>query len=242
VKKKPKLYFNWSSGKDATLALYHLQKEEKYTIDRLLTTMNRRYNRVSMHGLRRALLEQQIASLDIPITTIELPEEPTIEEYNTLMEASVQKLRSEGYMNCGFGDIFLEDLRTFREDKLKPQGVTCHFPLWKRNTKEIISEFIDLGFKAIVICINASLLDESFVGRNVDKDFIRDLPENVDPCGENGEFHTFCYDGPIFKNPIDFVIGEQVYREYEIEKGNKQQGDKNTIGFWFCDLLPIKNR
>lgn len=237
---KPKTYFNWSSGKDASLAFYHLQKEGKYSVDRLLTSMNAHYDRVSMHGLRRELLEQQIKSVGLPVTTIELPEEPTMEDYNQIMSCSVMKLKSEGYSDCGFGDIFLEDLRAFREQKLKPYGITCHFPLWKRDTKKIISEFMKLGFKAIVICIKSDLLDESFVGREIDANFIKDIPPNVDPCGENGEFHTFCYDGPIFAKPVKFNIGEKVYREYKAPKRENQLKDNGTIGFWFCDLIPIE--
>ena len=240
MSEKLKTYFNWSSGKDASLALYHLQKEGTYQVDRLLTSINTHHNRVSMHGLRRELLEQQIKSVGLPVTTIELPEEPSMEDYNAIMNRSVQHLKSVGYSNCGFGDIFLEDLRAYRENQLKPFGITCHFPLWKKDTREILSEFIELGFKAIVICIKSELLDVSFVGREIDDRFINDLPANVDPCGENGEFHTFCYDGPIFSHPIQFVVGEKVFREYKAPKQENQLEEDSTMGFWFCDLLPIE--
>ncbi len=236
---KLKTYFNWSSGKDASLALYHLQKDGKYQIDRLLTSINAHHNRVSMHGLRRELLEQQIKSIGIPVTTVELPEEPTMEEYNKIMNGTVKQLKSEGYSNCGFGDIFLEDLRTYREDQLKSLDIACHFPLWKRDSKKIISEFIKLGFKAIVICIKSELLDASFVGREVNESFINDLPPNVDPCGENGEFHTFCFDGPIFTNPIKFEIGEKVFKEYKMPNQKNMVENSKSMGFWFIDLLSI---
>lgn len=237
---KLKTYFNWSSGKDASLAFYHMQKEGIYSIEKLLTSINAHHDRVSMHGLRRELLEQQIKSIGIPVTTIELPEEPTMEDYNHIMSCTVQKLKSDGYSDCGFGDIFLEDLRVFREEKLKPFGINCHFPLWKRDTKTIITEFIKLGFKAIIICIKSDLLDKSFVGREIDDTFISDLPKNVDPCGENGEFHTFCYDGPIFEKPIKFNIGDKILKEYKVPKQDHPLANNSTIGFWFCDLLPIK--
>ena len=236
---KPKIYFNWSSGKDASLALYHLQKEGKYSVERLLTSMNSHHDRVSMHGLRRELLDQQIKSIGIPGTTIELPEEPTMEDYNQIMSDAVMQLKSDGFADCGFGDIFLEDLRAFREEKLKPYDITAHFPLWKRDTKEIISEFIELGFKAVVLCVKSDLLDESFVGREVDQSFINDLPSNVDPCGENGEFHTFCYDGPIFSEPVKFEIGENVYRSYTAPKNDDEKEGASDLGFWFCDLIPV---
>lgn len=242
MSQKLKTYFNWSSGKDASLAFYYLQKERKYHVDRLLTCINTHHDRVSMHGLRRELLEKQIESIGLPLTTIELPEEPTLEDYNRIMNRSIIALKSEGYTNCGFGDIFLEDLRIYREEQLKPHGIVCHFPLWKRDTKEIITEFIKLGFKAIVICVKSELLDASFAGREIDHKFVNDLPPNVDPCGENGEFHTFCYDGPIFTRPIKFDIGEKVFKEYKAPKSKRQQQDNGTLGFWFCDLIPIEKQ
>jgi len=237
--KKLKTYFNWSSGKDASLALYHLQKEGKYQVDRLLTSINTSYDRVSMHGLCRELLERQIGALGLPLRTIELPERPSTEVYQREMERVVKELKSQGYTHSGFGDIFLEDLRTYREAQLRPFNITCCFPLWKRDTTTLIKEFLDLGFKAIVVCIKSDLLDVSFVGREIDEGFIDDLPPNVDPCGENGEFHTFCFDGPIFGNPIEFVVGGKVYREYQAPRTEKTGESPGTMGFWFCDLLPI---
>lgn len=239
---KKKTYFNWSSGKDASLALYYLKKDNILHVDKLLTSINAYHNRVSMHGLRRELLEQQAQSIGLPLLTIELPKEPTMEEYNSLMSKTVKSLKSEGYSNCGFGDINLEDLRIYREERLKLHDIKCHFPLWKKDTKTIVSEFIKLGFKAIVVCIKSELLDKSFVGREIDEDFINALPSNVDPCGENGEFHTFCYDGPIYRTPIKFYIGEKVFREYKNPKKENKSQDSDTIGFWFCDLIPIETK
>ena len=236
MEKRLKTYFNWSSGKDAAMALYELQQDENYQIDLLLTSINAHHDRVSMHGLRRELLLKQIEAVGLPSTTIELPEEPSMETYNTLMQKTVQKLQSDGYTHSGFGDIFLEDLRTYREEQLKPYGISCSFPLWKKDTKALINEFVDLGFRAIVICIKSELLDKSFVGREIDQTFIDDLPDNVDPCGENGEFHTFCFDGPIFSHPVQFSVGEKIYREYTSPSGSKDK----SMGFWFCDLIPTK--
>ncbi len=232
-----KTYFNWSSGKDASLALYHMKQDKNYSVDKLLTSINAHHNRVSMHGLRRELLEAQVKSIGIEFITIELPESPSMDEYTTIMQNSVKTLKNEGFTNSGFGDIFLEDLRKFREEQLAPYDITCDFPLWKRDTKEVLKEFIKLGFKAVVICINANLLDESFAGRVIDEQFIADLPEGVDPCGENGEFHTFCFDGPIFKKPINFTLGKNVYREYS--KSEDDESDYETTGFWFRDLVPF---
>lgn len=238
--KKLKTYFNWSSGKDAALAFYYLQKNEKYEIDRLITSINTDYDRVSMHGLRRELLIQQAYEIGLPLTTIELPEEPTMEVYANEMKRIVTRLQLEGYSHCGFGDIFLEDLRAYREGQLKPFNIKCCFPLWQTDSKELITDFLNLGFKAIVICIKSELLDVSFVGREIDENFIGDLPSNVDPCGENGEFHTFCFDGPIFANPIKFVLGEKVYREYRNPGQSNESENPDSMGFWFCDLLPVE--
>jgi len=186
-----------------------------------------------MHGLRREMLIKQAKLLNIPFDTVELPAEPSMDEYTAKMEKAVTQLKNQGFTHSAFGDIFLEDLRQYRENQLKSLGVKCVFPLWKRDTKQLINEFISLGFKAIVICINADLLDKTFVGRVIDSAFINDLPDGVDPCGENGEFHTFCFDGPIFSETVNFFVGEKTYREYQ-----SSDGKNKNIGFWFCDLLP----
>lgn len=195
-----------------------------------------------MHGLRRELLERQVQEIGLPLTTIELPKEPSMEVYNTAMEHVIGKLHSEGYTHCGFGDIFLEDLRIYRETKLSPYDIECCFPLWKRDSKELITEFLDLGFRAIIIALNSEVLDVSFAGREIDENFLKDLPSNVDPCGENGEFHTFCFDGPIFTNPVEFTLGEKVYREYKRPKDQDTSTVGHSMGFWFSDLLPIEKR
>ncbi len=231
---KLKTIFNWSTGKDSALALYHLLKDERYDVTKLLTSVNAHYDRVSMHGLRRSLLEAQVAALNIPSVTLELPEQPDMETYETLMLQTLNPLIEEGCTHSAFGDIFLEDLKNYREEQLKKVGLNALFPIWKRDTKALIQEFVSLGFKAIVVCIKADLLDESFVGRELNEDFVRDLPPNVDPCGENGEFHTFCYDGPIFNSAIPFRVSEKTYREYKAPK----QDNASHQGFWFVDLLP----
>ena len=239
-----KTYFNWSSGKDAALALYYLLQDSNYHVEHLLTSVNSFHNRVSMHGLRRELLEQQIRSIGITGSTIELPEEPSMEEYETIMKTAVTDLHKKGFNYAAFGDIFLEDLRKYREEQLNKLNIRAVFPIWKRDTKELLREFLRLGFKAIVVCINAQLLEPSFAGRMIDENFIADLPKGVDACGENGEFHTFCFDGPIFERPVSFVLGEKIYREYKAPGDNSNAdnnlAEKNNMGFWFCDLLPVE--
>ena len=237
-------YFNWSSGKDSAFALFKILAEKEFKITKLVTTVNSDVDRVSMHGLREKLLDIQAESLGFELKKIPLSANVTMSEYSKILSEAAQQLVEEGNTHSIFGDIFLEDLKTYREKQLQKAGLTAVFPLWKRNTSELIKEFIDLGFKAITVCVNANHLDESFVGRVIDKQFIEDLPAGIDPCGENGEFHTFVYDGPIFKNPIDFRIGEKVARSYEpttSEDDNCFSDDQKPwdTKFWFCDLIPV---
>ncbi|WP_299386135.1 diphthine--ammonia ligase [uncultured Lacinutrix sp.] len=226
-----KTYFNWSTGKDSALALYHLLKDERFSVEKLVTSVNSHYNRVTMHGLPVSLLIKQAELLEIPLQTINLPEQPSMEDYETIMTQAISSLKTEGFTHSVFGDIFLEDLKAYRETNLSKVGISTVFPLWKRDTKALITEFLDLGFKAIVVCASAKHLSEDFVGKTLTKELIENLPEDVDVCGENGEFHTFCYDGPIFKTPVPFSIGEKIYREYDTPNTTNEK-----TGFWFCDL------
>ncbi|WP_295221216.1 diphthine--ammonia ligase [uncultured Chryseobacterium sp.] len=232
---KPKAIFNWSSGKDSALALYKILQEEKFEITSLLTSINKEFQRISMHGVHVSLLEKQVESLGFPLAKLELPKEPSMEEYREMMESIMTDFKKQGVTHSIFGDIFLEDLRKYREDQLAAAGIQGVFPLWKKDTKNLIEEFMDLGFKTIVTCINETYLDKSFAGRVIDKQFIEDLPENVDPCGENGEFHTFTFDGPIFKDPIGFEVGEIVKKTYPKPKSGSDEENGEYV-FWFCDL------
>lgn len=241
---KKKALFNWSSGKDSALALYKVLQDPEFEISCLLTSVNQEFQRVSMHGVRIELLEQQANSIGIPLEIMQIPEMPTMKVYESVMQLTLEKLKSQGLTHSIFGDIFLEDLRKYREEKLARMGFEAVFPLWQQPTSNLIQEFIDLGFKTIVVCVNERFLDKSFVGRIIDQDFINDLPNNVDVCGENGEFHTFTFDGPIFSKPIEFKIGEIVYRKYEKpeeDSSNKSCDSAATdafdFGFWYCDLL-----
>lgn len=233
---KPKAIFNWSSGKDSALALHRTLQEDQLEVTSLLTSINKEFQRISMHGVHVSLLEKQAESLGFPLMKMELSKEPTMEEYRELMSKTMNEIQSQGITHSIFGDIFLEDLRKYREDQLKAIGMQAIFPLWKQNTTDLIHEFLDLGFKTIVTCVNETYLDKSFVGRIIDKDFIKDLPKNVDPCGENGEFHTFTFDGPIFKNPIDFEVGEIVKKTYPKPKSEGSIENEEYV-FWFCDLI-----
>lgn len=233
---KPKAIFNWSSGKDSALALYKIQQENHIEVTALLTSINKDFQRISMHGVHVSLLEKQAENIGIPLIKMELPKEPSMEEYREIMSKTMSDIQSLGISQSVFGDIFLEDLRKYREDQLNLIGMEAIFPLWKQDTSDLIHEFLDLGFKTIVTCVNETYLDKIFAGRIIDKDFIQDLPENVDPCGENGEFHTFTFDGPIFKNPVSFEIGETVKKAYPKPKTGPEDEDDEYV-FWFCDLI-----
>ena len=240
-----KAYFNWSSGKDSALALYKVLQAKEFSVNKLVTTINSDFNRVSMHGLRKELLFAQVNSLQIPLETIAFSKDVTMEVYTKTMETAMSTLVKENYTHAIFGDIFLEDLKAYRDNNLTKVGIKGVYPIWKQNTKELLKEFLDLGFKAITVCVNAKLLGKEFVGRIIDEQFIKDLPNTVDVCGENGEFHTFVFDGPLFNHPIDFTIGEKVLKSYTLDKEESENCYKTTnentkifdTSFWYCDLL-----
>ena len=234
-----KAIFNWSSGKDSALALYKCINSKKYDIVHLLTTVNKKYNRVSMHGVSVELLRRQAENIGIPLIEVALSETTTMEEYDNTMRKAMNEIHENGIDISIFGDIFLEDLKKYREDKLSESKMSAHFPLWKIPTDKLIHEFIDLGFKAVISCVNGTYLDKSFTGRIIDDDFIKDLPENVDPCGENGEFHSFVFDGPIFKKPIDIVKGDLTCVKFPAPKNINNSNSDNEIdeyNIWYCDL------
>ncbi|REC47100.1 Dph6-related ATP pyrophosphatase [Chryseobacterium pennipullorum] len=233
---KPKALFNWSSGKDSALALYKIMQDNQYEITTLLTSINEEFQRISMHGVHVSLLEKQAESIGIPLLKMELPKDPSMAEYQEIMSTTMAEVQAGGITHSVFGDIFLEDLRQYREDQLNAIGMTAVFPLWKQDTSDLIHEFLDLGFKTIVTCVNGSYLDKSFAGRIIDQKFLDDLPENVDPCGENGEFHTFTFEGPIFKAPIAFKVGETVKKTYPKPKSSSKDQEENYV-FWFSDLI-----
>jgi uncharacterized protein (TIGR00290 family) len=219
-----KVLFTWSGGKDSALALYELQRKHDHEILALLTTVTEDYDRVSMHGVRTILLEHQVNSLGFPIEKVYLPKGSCNEVYEAKMNEVLQKYLGLGVSSVVFGDIFLEDLRKYREDNLSKIGMKAIFPIWKRDTAELAYEFIDLGFKAIITCVDSHVLDRTFVGRFFDRQLLSEFPSTIDPCGENGEFHSFVFDGPIFQKRVSYIKGEVVLRD-----------DR----FWYCDLIPV---
>src|SRR5215469_9524517 len=187
---------SWSGGKDSCLALYELQKAQNYCTAALLTTVTRDYDRISMHGVRRILLEQQARALGLPLHEVFITKDATNEKYEEKMEEALSSYRDRGIDSIVFGDLFLEEIRAYRDQFLARHKMFGVYPLWMRPTTELIKEFIDLGFKAVITCVNGEVLDASFAGIMIDEDFLSALPTHVDPCGENGEFHSFVFDGP----------------------------------------------
>ncbi len=239
--------FNWSGGKDSALTLYHLLQGKEYNVRWLLTSMSSEYRRISMHGVREELLVKQAESIGIPLHKLIVPTMPSMETYNNLFRDTLNEFRREGIEYSVFGDIFLEDLRVYREKQLAKVKMKGVFPIWKQPTDRLVREFIDLGFKAVIVCVSDRYLDKSFAGRIIDADFLKDLPKDVDPCGENGEFHSFVYEGPIFKKPIAIKIGEVIHKKYEPPPKDKEPSNDTyapscpfEAGFWYCDLIPAE--
>ncbi len=219
---KPKAWLSWSSGKDSAWALHVMRQRGDCEIAALLTTVNEKYHRVAMHAVRESILEQQAASAGIPLVKIPIPSPCPNEVYEHAMSAAMAQARSEGVTHVAFGDLFLEDIRKYREENLAKCGMTPVFPLWLKNTRELANEMIVSGLRAYLTCIDPRKLDRSFAGRAFDKQFLADIPAHVDSCGENGEFHTCVVAGPMFASPIDVSVGEIVERD----------------GFVFADVVP----
>ncbi len=215
--------FSWSGGKDSSMALYEILNQKKYKVSALLTTVSTQFDRISMHGVRSVLLERQAESLGLPLEKVLVPSGSSNEEYEAGMRAVLERYRAKGISKVVFGDIFLEDLKKYREEKLALLDMEAVFPLWKKDTTEIVSRCVNLGFRTILTCVDTSVIDSDFAGRVIDEQLISEFPNDADICGENGEYHSFVYSGPIFKKDISFSVGEKVLRDNR---------------FRFCDLIP----
>jgi uncharacterized protein (TIGR00290 family) len=219
---KERVVVGWSGGKDSAMALHEIKKDPNIEIASLLTTVTEGYERISMHGVRRDLLVEQAKSLGYPLEEIPIPQTCSNEIHEERMRASLEKHKREGVAAAVFGDLFLQDIRSYREERMGRIGMRCLFPVWDRPTHEFAREFIALGFRAIIVCADTQAIGSEFAGREYDIDFLKDLPADADPCGENGEFHSFVYDGPIFSTPISVQRGEKALRDNR---------------FYYCDLL-----
>lgn len=218
-----KVIMAWSGGKESALALYKILESKSYKVLALLTTINQAYARVCMHGVREELVEKQALVLGVPLEKIFLSKNSSNQEYEQKMKESLEKYIEKGISGVVFGDVYLEDLRIYRENKLKGIGLRAIFPLWRTKSQKIVQEFIEAGFKAIISCLDHKVLDKKFLGRDFNQGFVEELPSGVDPIGEKGEFHSFVYQAPIFRERILFEKGEILLREN---------------GFWYCDLIP----
>jgi uncharacterized protein (TIGR00290 family) len=221
VAKKP-VILSWSGGKDSCLALNELLASREFRVEALLTTVTRDYGRISMHGVRTALLERQAESLGFPLQQVFISKAATNTEYESCMAEALSAFRNHGIETVAFGDLFLEDIKSYRDRFLALHGMTGLYPIWQRHTGTAIRDFIVAGFKAVIVCVDPRQLDPAFAGRMIDDKLLSELSPRCDPCGENGEFHTFVFDGPIFEKPVRFVKGDTVSRD----------------SFWFCDLIP----
>ncbi|CAM9564784.1 unnamed protein product, partial [Heterosigma akashiwo] len=243
-KRKKKAVFNWSGGKDSSMALKRILDEGVYEVPVLLTSLSAEHKRVSMHGVREEVLDAQAEALGIPLYKFFIEHSTTMEEYDQKMRAAIEHLKGKFEVRYSiFGDIFLEQLKAYREEKCNEANLIPVFPLWKEDTAELAKSFSTEGFKAYVSAVDGSKLGKEFCGRSYDLRFLHDLPADVDPCGENGEFHTMVYDGPIFKAPLSLLRGEVVDKSY---KPAKKEDDNHVCStskdgvdktFYFCDLL-----
>jgi uncharacterized protein (TIGR00290 family) len=222
---REKVVVAWSGGKDSALALYEIMESGRYEVVELLTTVTRDYDRISIHGVRRVLLKQQADALGIPLEITFISKGASNEEYENELLKALKRQRDGGVSSVAFGDIFLEDVRKYRGQLLTKAGMKGVFPLWKKDTQALARRFISLSFKAVITSVDSNVLGKDFAGREYDERFLSDLPANVDPCGENGEFHSFVYGGPIFHEVVSFKKGERVLRESR---------------FYYCDLLPAQ--
>ncbi len=221
---KKKVLLSWSSGKDSAWALHVLRQQSEYEIAGLLTTINSAFDRVAMHSTRRALVEMQAAAAGLPLTVAPLPWPCSNEDYERIMKGVCDQVVAQGITAVAFGDLFLADVRAYRERQLKDTGLEPLFPLWQAPTGELAHEMVRSGLRAKLVCVDPKKLAPEFAGRDFDEQLLSDLPAGVDPCGENGEFHSFVHAGPMFDRKIPVVPGECVQRD----------------GFWFCDVLPAQ--
>jgi len=217
-----RIVMSWSGGKDSCKALHELRESGEVAVSMLLTTVTTEYDRVSMHGVRRELVHAQAEALRLPLRELFIPASCSNADYERLMGESLSELREEGFGTIAFGDLHLADIRAYRDRLMAANGMRALYPVWGRDTAVFFEEFVRDGFRAVTACVDLAVLDESFAGRMLDRAFAGDLPAGADPCGENGEYHSFVFDGPAFARPVDIRIGERVTRG----------------SFCFCDLEP----
>jgi uncharacterized protein (TIGR00290 family) len=219
---KPKAWLSWSTGKDSAWALHAIRQQGEVEIIALLTTVNAQFQRVAMHAVRESLLDAQARAAGLPLVKVPIPYPCPNAQYEKAMDEAMSQARAAGIYHVAFGDLFLEDIRKYREEKLAACGMHPLFPIWGLDTPALARQMVSAGLRAYLTCVDPKKLDAQFAGRVFDGDLLSNLPDGVDPCGENGEFHTFAYAGPMFRAPISAQVGDVVQRD----------------GFVFADLLP----
>ena len=227
-----KVVMNWSSGKDAALAYHLLAQQGIGEVTHLLTTLSEEHDRIFMHGIREQLLDMQAERMGLPLLKVKLPASPNDSIYKDAMLQIMASLKEQGVTTAAYGDIFLEDLKIYREQQLAQVGIEGIFPLWEKDTRDLVRLVESLGIEAVIVCVNEKCLGKEFLGKKINAAFLDSLPDNVDPCGENGEFHTFVYNAPYFSAPIPIVTGEIVHKTYKSPDGNS----KWDTGFYFLDV------
>jgi len=231
MNQRKKAVFNWSGGKDSALALYKILQENEFEVVSLLTTINEETSKSSVHEIPLEILENQAKSIGIPLYVV--PFDKALTNYEDKMNKAVQHFKQQNVTHFIFGDIFLSDIKTYREQKLNPLGIEVIEPLWNKTSEEVMSEFLKSGIKSKIIVTNADQLNKTFIGKDLDEETVKSFPNDIDVCGENGEYHTLSYAGGLFKNPIDFTISNVIKTTYDIKLEN---GETKTYNYWQAEI------
>ncbi len=228
-----KAVFNWSGGKDSALALHKILQEKEYEVVSLLTTVSSETQRSTLHGIPVALLQRQADSLGIPLYVAHTTPRGDVADYEKLMEKAVNHFKAMGVTHFIFGDIFLSEIKAYREKQLNPYGIEVVEPLWGKTSEEVMNEFIASGLRTIIVVTMANILDDSFIGRHLDQSLVTDLPEGMDICGENGEYHTFCYDGDMFSHKVQYTLGKPEKKSFPVKYDD---GTIKDFSYWFANI------
>jgi uncharacterized protein (TIGR00290 family) len=230
---------SWSGGKDCAYALYKLLQEAKYEVKYLLSIFNEETRVLNMHRVPEALIEQQAAATGISLLKVFVSDSSN-HTYEKQLARAIEQVTAENIYHIIFGDLFLQDLRKYREVSMQKLGMNCVFPIWQMPSKLLMNDFIEKGFKAITCCIDAAKLPKEFIGRRLEQSFINELPKGIDPCGENGEYHSFCYDAPYFRTPVTIECGRIYFKPLELKTLDKAGSASVVQGYWFCEIAGIK--
>ena len=228
-----KAVFNWSGGKDSALALQNVLEEKEFEVIALLTTMNEESQKSSMHSIPLEILERQAESIGIPLYAV--TSSTMLKNYEEKMAEAVNHFKEQGVKHFIFGDIFLSDVKAYRESKLQPLGIEVVEPLWEKTSQEVIDDILRSGIQSKIIVTQADLLDETYIGKDLDQNLINSFPDNMDVCGENGEYHTLSYAGGLFKKKVEFSISETIKTSFDF---TLDTGEQKTFEYWQAEIIP----